>query len=554
MALNSGNCKNFRYSAPWTQKLLIMDIPAPTNEFEYWYEQVRLLERQSGSCAQTKKHEGITYTPAWVVEYMISLLDIQEHEVIHEMSCGRGMFVVGLVKHWRQRGKSWEWINEWAHEHLKCVDTDHNAIKDLQYLWQEIISPHLPETFMPLNAHAMDALFGALSKETCDVMVGNPPYVRVQHLQDDYLDKLRAHYSSCARGNVDLYYAFIEHALTHAKRVCLITPNSWMSNQSAKHLRKLMAPRLSHVVDFQSQLVFAPVRAYTSITLFGAPATPSLMFSNDTRNAWKFMDKAAWVPPEKLLLPWASQDTDAHHSVLSDHCHVLGGLATLSDKSFILPSPTLSADGLFVLQKDPLNDNQEIRVPIEFAPILIKATDGAQSVGRQRILFPYRNAKIVAEKDLSLLAPDLLSWLTRRRAQLERRDKGKTQQYDSWYAYGRRQGLHEISGAVVVVPQMGNGALHPFEVSVTSPQDRFVFTSGYVLVPTSPHVNGAALASAVASPQMWSYVTVHGRQWAGKGDYRTIGAKDLRKAPMPPAAVQAPDAAELASSPLGPDQ
>jgi type I restriction-modification system DNA methylase subunit len=75
-----------------------------------------------------------------------------------------------------------------------------------------------------------DALFNDnLKYESFDLIIGNPPYIRIQNVEPAYRKLLRDKFSTCLFGNSDIYYAFFEQALKLSKVggcVSLITPSS----------------------------------------------------------------------------------------------------------------------------------------------------------------------------------------------------------------------------------------------------------------------------------------------------------------------------------------
>ncbi len=105
-----------------------------------------------------------------------------------------------------------------------------------------------------------------------DLVVGNPPYVRLEDVPDA---RMRAYRANCPTmtGRSDLYVGFFERALRSLKpggRVGFICADRWMRNQYGKHLRALISSRYSldvtiamHDVDaFEDQ-----VSAYPAITI-----------------------------------------------------------------------------------------------------------------------------------------------------------------------------------------------------------------------------------------------------------------------------------------------
>ena len=72
-----------------------------------------------------------------------------------------------------------------------------------------------------------------------DVVIGNPPYIRIQGFPRNQIDYLTKHYSS-AKGNCDLYVSFIERGYNLLKpqgRLGEIIPNKFFKTDYGEGLR-----------------------------------------------------------------------------------------------------------------------------------------------------------------------------------------------------------------------------------------------------------------------------------------------------------------------------
>ena len=104
-----------------------------------------------------------------------------------------------------------------------------------------------------------------------DVVIGNPPYVdsetMTKHLpeQREFITKT---YSS-ARGNWDLFIAFIEKSTIIAKQnayISLIIPNKLIAAKYATEIRKLIAQKhLFEIVDYSNVCIFEEASVYPCI-------------------------------------------------------------------------------------------------------------------------------------------------------------------------------------------------------------------------------------------------------------------------------------------------
>jgi type I restriction-modification system DNA methylase subunit len=110
-----------------------------------------------------------------------------------------------------------------------------------------------------------------------DCIVGNPPYVRVQELNKWAPDECAFYkwrYDSAAKGNYDIYVAFIERGLELLAPnglLAFICPHKFWQATYGSALRKLIADgkHLRAVVDFADQQVFRGATTYTAIHVLG---------------------------------------------------------------------------------------------------------------------------------------------------------------------------------------------------------------------------------------------------------------------------------------------
>lgn len=114
-----------------------------------------------------------------------------------------------------------------------------------------------------------------------DIVLGNPPYVKLQNLMKvdpdvvAYLRKKRevGTYESAQTGNFDLYLPFIEKGLrllAEGGRMAYIAPSLWTVNDYGQGLRGLIhrTKQLERWLDFKSFQVFDEAITYTALQFF----------------------------------------------------------------------------------------------------------------------------------------------------------------------------------------------------------------------------------------------------------------------------------------------
>ena len=110
-----------------------------------------------------------------------------------------------------------------------------------------------------------------------DVVIGNPPYMRVQGLQQtqaEYMDFYREYFQS-AKGGFDLYALFIERGyqlLDKRGQFAFIVPHKFFQANFGEALRRYLTKRraLRQIVRFGSEQVFEEATTYTCLLFLSA--------------------------------------------------------------------------------------------------------------------------------------------------------------------------------------------------------------------------------------------------------------------------------------------
>ena len=280
-------------------------------------------------------------------------------------------------------------------------------------------------------------------------------------------------------------------------------------------MRRIIEPRLARLIDFREKLIFPNARTYTCIfKLAEATQRGLVMYSNDLNETP--------VATQRSAIFDGIQNCDSPGESLGT---VLSGLCTLCDAAF-----TVNKDeGKYFAECE--GRRFEIEAGI-VAPCLklTKQRDGNFSKIKY-MLCPYEDRKIIPEAELLKKFPLAHAYLRAQRPTLEQRDKGRGK-YETWYAYGRKQGLHSITtNEVIAIPGMIGGACVPVRLNISSLREQFravVFTGGFI-IPVSESNRRAC--DSVFSPAFTEYTRKHGKPWAGS--YYTLSTKWLRAFHLP---------------------
>jgi hypothetical protein len=326
-----------------------------------------------------------------------------------------------------------------------------------------------------------------------DIVLGNPPYVKLQnlmkvdpdvavHIQSKRGDDT---YFSAQTGNTDLYLPFIEKGLRilapHG-RMAYIAPSLWAVNDYGEGLRTLVARggNLERWVDFKAHQIFDEAITYTSLQFFTAdPQTHIKM-------AMALLGKLGDVDwdNENLAVPYAAfgagawliadkPDRDLINR-LADTClrlddsslttHIFQGLVTSAD--FIYHLERLGTNRYLcqpAKEKGAKKKPPSFEVAIEDA-IMKPLISGAEAKRYENpqtntyLLFPYLKdeggkVNLISQQVFERTYPLAWSYLLKWEKDLRGREKGKFDN-DSWYQFGRNQNLDKQELTKLIVPRL----------------------------------------------------------------------------------------------------
>jgi len=115
-----------------------------------------------------------------------------------------------------------------------------------------------------------------------DVIVGNPPYIRIQTLPKDDAAWYSEHYQA-ASGSYDIYVLFVERALQLLRpggMMGFILPNKFFQASYGRELRALLSEQQAvwRVVDFGDAQVFEDATTYTCLLFLRKAPNPRLAY------------------------------------------------------------------------------------------------------------------------------------------------------------------------------------------------------------------------------------------------------------------------------------
>lgn len=400
-----------------------------------------------------------------------------------------------------------------------------------------------------------------------DVIIGNPPYVRIQALSEffpaqlAYFQSPKSGYSSASSGSFDLYMIFIERALTllsSTGSLSWILPNRFFSTDPAASVRKELSQRVHRLVDFGVEQVFVGKTTYTALIYVGqetsAPVQVDLVSNlddwilNETARTSAKLDRAslgseAWsilTPAQSALF---SQMFKESYTSLGEEAEVFVGVQTSADEIFMIKDPKPVDDNPDLVSFRDINNAHQVIERSILRPAIkdvkIAVLDSEPTPDRWAI-FPYaleetQTGRMVSRAysadELQRSFPYALKYFTDHREALSKRSITPDPQGKYW-SYGRSQSLTKLDEPKLIVRVL---SIRP---SYALDTQGLVTPGGgdggpyYLIRPSADTEFSIELLQAILShPAVDHYVTAIGKKY--RGEYAVHRKAYLVKVPLP---------------------
>ena len=420
-----------------------------------------------------KKLNGVVYTPKWVVNLILDHLaykkDICEKKII-DPACGDGAFLSEVVERFivdaKQNNLDNSVIKRSIEKNIFGFDIDEIAIKKCVEILDEIASRHNLKNinWQIIKTDSLDKKFVGKYFDFFDFVVGNPPYVRIQHLGKARRDKIQNDWHLCKRGSTDIFITFFElgfYLLNKTGKLGYITPNTYLKTKAGETLRDFIkiSKALRILIDFEHNQLFENATTYSVITVLDKNHQKNTfaLYKGDGENV-NFIDDINlenlnsdnWILTSNDILE-KLRVIEKRGMPLNKIAKIHVGITTLADEFYIFKDPKF--EGKFAEIK--LKDSRVFRIEKNILKPIIKASvlkDPNEEQNRY-VIFPYRKTNdknvIIPEDELKSKFPLTYKYFLAVRENLDKRDKGKPNQV-AWYAFGRSQGLDTSFGKKIL--------------------------------------------------------------------------------------------------------
>lgn len=477
------------------------------------------------SLAKTYSQEkllGQVYTPDFIVCKILDDIGYNSPAIlgktIIDPACGDGRFLKEIVK----RILKFSPKNELT-QNLRNVygwDIDSEAVDECVVNLNRLVASE--NIKIEWNVSVTDSirryekvdLFSMNELPRFDYIVGNPPYIRIQHLDEEQRAYIQKNYDFCKNGSTDIYIAFYELCLNLLtdRGICgLITPNTYIFTETARPLRQSFAKNknLLQITNYGDIQLFENATTYSAITIFNKKQNREFNFQKALTET-TFEERVFYFT--ELQEPFWQLSIEKTERVsgkkLKEICNIHVGITTLCDGAYIFPIET-SGNGLVWA-----NTKLKGRVKIESSILkpIVKGSKLKRSDEniKEFVLFPYKRSNgkhiIIPEHELKEKYPFAYDYLLSVKSELDKRDNG-TPNGVAWYAFGRSQGLDTSFGEKIIFSPIND---KPNFIYYADPE--CTFYSGYCI-----KYNGdvSFLISQLNSDRMEKFVSMSSRDFRG---------------------------------------
>ncbi len=307
-----------------------------------------------------------------------------------------------------------------------------------------------------------------------DIVIGNPPYVRVQTMDKAQTDYYSIEYNECAEGNIDLYLLFLYKGSILLRKDGLlgfILPNKFFTAENGQKIRNYLNLRklVYEIDDFTTNQIFEGATTYTTLIFLKEQSETfkyrRFKLKEDTK-AIENKDYSVF-PESELSIPTWTFMTPEISAIIDKIRKQPNNLESITEK--ISKGSSTGNDKIFLV--DLIQENGMISTVktdsgniIQIEKALLRPFVYGEDVKRyiidrttRYLIFPYyTNALGVKEliplQTLSELYPLGYNYLLENKDVLMTRKVALTE--DTFYKYSAARNLNEYEHTKILIPDM----------------------------------------------------------------------------------------------------
>ena len=370
-----------------------------------------------------------------------------------------------------------------------------------------------------------------------NVIIGNPPYVRVQNLLYKEVDYFKEKKLTAFK-RIDISILFFELAHTILKTngyVSFVTSNQFLSTEYGKKIRKFILDffKIIEITDFGDLPIFQDALTYVSVFTFKKDKGKNFKYKkiDNLANIYFSLYNSETIEIDINALsksPWVLQNhnitalikkLERNLTFESFDSHAWGGIITGADDILMIDEQKIKKEGF----------EKEIILPI------IRGSDPKKyylNPPTRYVIYPYKivngNTKLINEKTLEKNYPIVYRYLNENKEALQRRkDSRRTfEGKDNWYGLVRFGRLNIFEKIKIVTP--GEVKEHKFAIDDTKSGYSFARVYAITINDTKIDINYvlAILNSKLIRFYLQSFAP------SKQGGYYTYSSTILNKVPI----------------------
>ena len=390
-----------------------------------------------------------------------------------------------------------------------------------------------------------------------DVVVGNPPYVRVQGLKENYLEQTKYYEKNyvSATGSYDIYALFMEKGFKLINKnglVSFILPHKFLVTDFGSGIRKFFVEKraVESLLHFGSELVFSEASTYTCIVTLSKKNKGKILFKKISPN--KISETFKWDKMDYNLLSnknWDLQSEEIYnlikklkkqpYTVEEVFKSIFQGIATSLDDVYVFEG---KEEGNIIK-----GYNKKFDYEFEIEKELVKPILGGKEVSKycnmkikNYVLFPYHRInnkmEIVDIKYIENNLPLTKKYLENFEKEIKGREKGKMSNRQDWYAYIYPKNLEKFDSSKIMTREISLGC----NMTYDSEGKIYHNTKVYSFVKNKKfNVDDKFYLALLNSKVMWFFIKNTGSEYSG--GYYVFKTNYLKPFPLP----EIPDNAEM---------
>ena len=388
--------------------------------------------------------------------------------------------LLGLIRS-REMINTSDTLSDKQRKALQQLDAD---IERLTLLIQDAAQMEIPnDKFFLWHTWFADVLNRPSECNGFDIVIGNPPYLRIQELRKSnsaLTDILSKQYKS-ATGSFDLYVTFVEKAMDIVNKdgvISYIMPVKWTNSTFGKGLREILIQKsfIAAIINFGAYQVFE-ASTYTGIHMFKRTECLKYIELNRDLKSLSELDVFLNTLSSDNFVdiklnnsePWVLTNKAIHNVLeklnkfpcrLSDVFEkIFQGIATSKDDVYFLYDCFDIDENIIEGESKYLN--RRIKIEKDLLKPLLKGEDVHRYEflnSNRYVIFPYKlkgnSAELYTEEQIKTMFPKGYGYLKECESELRGREKGRLETDNFWYRYIYPKNLTLFQKEKLVAPEI----------------------------------------------------------------------------------------------------